>query len=127
MIAFPIRYINSAESSTMSGFRNPYPGNVRELFNILECAIVFKENDFAKLITEHRELSGDLCSGGRGATSLPGDGRAGSPLPAAADIPDCLDDAIRRHVQHVFEKYSRNVSKAAAALNITRTTLRKWL
>ena len=111
----------------MSGFRNPYPGNVRELFNILECAIVFKENDFAKLITEHRELSGDLCSGGRGATSLPGDGRAGSPLPAAADIPDCLDDAIRRHVQHVFEKYSRNVSKAAAALNITRTTLRKWL
>ena len=48
-------------------------------------------------------------------------------MPAAADIPDCLDDAIRRHVQHVFEKYSRNVSKAAAALNITRTTLRKWL
>ena len=111
MITFPIRYVNSAESSTMSGSRNPYPGNVRELFNILERAIVFKENDFAKLIAEHRELSGDLCSGGRGATALPGDGRAGSPLPAAVDIPDCLDDAIRRHVQHVFEKYSRNVSK----------------
>jgi len=48
---------------------------------------------------------------------------SGSP----ADIPDDLDDAIRRHVHLVFEKYSRNISKAAAALNITRTTLRKWL
>ena len=38
-----------------------------------------------------------------------------------------LDDAIRRHVHRVFEKYARNVSKAATALNITRTTLRKWL
>ena len=38
-----------------------------------------------------------------------------------------LDGAIRRHVHRVFEKYARNVSKAATALNITRTTLRKWL
>ena len=38
-----------------------------------------------------------------------------------------LDDAIRRHVHRVFEKYARNVSKAATALKITRTTLRKWL
>ena len=45
----------------------------------------------------------------------------------SADIPDDLDDAIRRHVHRVFEKYARNVSKAATALNITRTTLRKWL
>ena len=119
------KHLTDAQKEALAAY--PYPGNVRELLNILERAIVFKENDFAKLITEHRELSGDLCSGGRGATSLPGDGRAGSPLLAAADIPDCLDDAIRRHVQHVFEKYSRNVSKAAAALNITRTTLRKWL
>ena len=101
--------------------------NVRELLNILERAIVFKEDDFAKLIAEHQELNGDHCSGGRGATALPGDGRAGSPLPAVDDIPDDLDDAIRRHVHRVFEKYARNVSKAATALNITRTTLRKWL
>ena len=48
-----------------------YPGNVRELLNILERAIVFKEDDFAKLIAEHQELNGEICSGGRGATALP--------------------------------------------------------
>ena len=95
-----------------------YPGNVRELLNILERAIVFKEDDFAKLIAEHQELSGDLC-----------DGRAAYPHAADADAEssDDLDSAIRAHVRRVFAKYGENVSKAAAALKITRTTLRKWL
>ena len=99
-----------------------YPGNVRELLNILERAIVFKEDDFAKLIAEHQELNGNLSSGGSGSVSAKGKEAQG-----AADIPDDLDGAIRRHVHRVFEKYARNVSKAATALNITRTTLRKWL
>ena len=90
---------------------------MRELLNILERAIVFKEDDFSKLISEHQELNGDLCNG-----------RAVCPQTAvAADVPDNLDDAIRRHVHRVFEKYGENVSRAAAALAITRTTLRKWL
>ena len=99
-----------------------YPGNVRELLNILERAIVFKEDDFAKLIAEHQELNGNLSAGGAGSVSA-----KGKEAQDAADIPDDLDDAIRRHVHRVFEKYARNVSKAATALNITRTTLRKWL
>ena len=99
-----------------------YPGNVRELLNILERAIVFKEDDFAKLIAEHQELNGNLSSGGVGSVSA-----KGKEAQDAADIPDDLDDAIRRHVHRVFEKYARNVSKAATALNITRTTLRRWL
>ena len=99
-----------------------YPGNVRELLNILERAIVFKEDDFAKLIAEQQELNGNLSSGGVGSVSAKGKEAQG-----AADIPDDLDGAIRRHVHRVFEKYARNVSKAATALNITRTTLRKWL
>lgn len=54
-----------------------YPGNVRELLNVLERAVVFKAEDFAKLM---------------------------------------------------YAKYGENVSsKAAAALKITRNTLRKYL
>jgi ActR/RegA family two-component response regulator len=67
-------------------------------------------------------LNGNLSAGGSDSVSV-----KGKEAQDAADIPDDLDDAIRRHVHRVFEKYARNVSKAATALNITRTTLRKWL
>jgi transcriptional regulator with PAS, ATPase and Fis domain len=40
-----------------------YPGNVRELFNLLERATVFEETDFAALIREHRELNAGLAAG----------------------------------------------------------------
>ena len=63
-----------------------------------------------------------ISSGGAGSVSA-----KGKEAQDAADFPDDLDDAIRRHVHRVFEKYAHNVSKAATALNITRTTLRKWL
>ena len=111
----------------------PYPGNVRELLNILERAIVFKEDDFSKLIAEHQELNGDICSkmtNGRARSPSAPSEVSSKPtylVTAETDISDDLDSAIRTHVHRVFEKYARNVSKAATALNITRTTLRKWL
>ena len=40
---------------------------------------------------------------------------------------DELDEAIRQHIRRVYAKYGENVSKAAAALKITRNTLRKYL
>ena len=114
------KHLSDEQKAALAAYS--YPGNVRELLNILERAIVFKEDDFAKLIAEHQELSGDLSSGGAGSVS-----DNGKEAQDAADVPDDLDDAIRRHVHRVFEKYGENVSRAAAALAITRTTLRKWL
>ncbi|MBE6383602.1 MAG: hypothetical protein E7049_11420, partial [Lentisphaerae bacterium] len=32
-----------------------------------------------------------------------------------------------RHVRRILGKYAQNVTRAAAALGISRTTLRKWL
>lgn len=89
-----------------------YPGNVRELLNVLERAVVFKTEDFAKLMVEHRQMNAGLQD-------------EVSDIPAAA--PDELDVAIRQHVRRVYAKYGENVSKAAAALKITRNTLRKYL
>ena len=92
-----------------------YPGNVRELINVLERACVFKETDFSRILAEHREMNAGLF-----------DGRATCPH-VAADTPDALDEAMRRHVHRIYDKYAQNITKAAAALKITRTTLRKWL
>ena len=89
-----------------------YPGNVRELLNVLERAVVFKTDDFAKLMVEHRQMNAGLQD-------------EVSDSPSAA--PDELDVAIRQHVRRVYAKYGENVSKAAAALKITRNTLRKYL
>ena len=86
-----------------------YPGNVRELYNLLECADVMGENDFDKLVADQKEMLGNLA-----------------PLPDDDD-PDELEVVIRRHVRRVYEKYGHNISKTADALQIARNTVKKYL
>lgn len=113
------KHLSDEQKAALAAYS--YPGNVRELFNILERAVVFKENDFARLIAEHRQINADLYE-----SSSPA-GRDAIVALSDTDIPDDLDSAIRAHVRRVFTKHGGNVSKAAAALKITRTTLHKWL
>ena len=86
-----------------------YPGNVRELFNLLERASVLDEQDFTRLLAEHKQMTASLAP----ATT--------------AEVPDELDAAIRLHVKRVFEKYNQNLSKTAEALKAARNTVRKYL
>ena len=89
-----------------------YPGNVRELLNLLDRATVLSEDDFAALLAEHRETNAGLVEG-----------------EAVADcsLPDDLDAAIRRHVRRVFDKYGQNLSRTAQALKVARNTVKKYL
>ena len=112
------KHLSDDQKKSLSAYS--YPGNVRELVNILERAVVFKTTDFDKVLAEHREMNAGLFSDDAASTHA-------ADSASVADIPDNLDDAIRQHVHRVFKKHDCNVSKAAAALNITRTTLRKWL
>ena len=89
-----------------------YPGNVRELINILDRATALEEYDFDALMHEHREMNAGL-SGGLELKS----GR----------VPDKLEDAIRIHIRRVYEKYGQNLTRAAEALDVSRNTVRKYL
>ena len=89
-----------------------YPGNVRELLNLLERATVLGEMDFSALVSEHKEMNAGL-SGGLELNT----GR----------IPDRLEDAIRMHVRRMYEKYGQNLTRAAEALDVSRNTVRKYL
>ena len=42
-------------------------------------------------------------------------------------IPDKLEDAMRLHIRRVYEKYGRNLTRAAVALDVSRNTVRKYL
>ena len=90
-----------------------YPGNVRELLNLLERAVVLDETDFAALVREHREMNAGLLDDGA--------------VDTRASDPDELDAVIRRHVRRVFDKYGQNLSKASSALGVARNTVRKYL
>ena len=89
-----------------------YPGNVRELINILDRATALEEYDFEALMREHKEMNAGL-SGGLELKST--------------RIPDKLEDATRLHVRRVYEKYGQNLTRAAEALDVSRNTVRKYL
>ena len=89
-----------------------YPGNVRELINILDRATALEEYDFEALMREHKEMNAGL-SGGLELKST--------------RIPDKLEDATRLHVRRVYEKYGQNLTRAAVALGVSRNTVRKYL
>lgn len=104
------RHLPAAQLSALKDY--DYPGNVRELVNLLERAAVLDERDFKRLIARHREMNAGLTEDGQIERET---------------APELLDDMIRRHVRRILAKYALNVTRAAAALGISRTTLRKWM
>lgn len=86
-----------------------YPGNVRELFNLLERASVLEESDFQKLLEEHKLLTASIKPN------------------TEETYPDNLEEMTRVHVRKVYEKCGRNISKTAEALNAARNTVKKYL
>ena len=88
-----------------------YPGNVRELANLLDRAYALDERDFSRLLKGYREVMSD------GETS---------PTPIPSGRSDRLEDITRLHVRKVLDKHGGNVSRAAAALDVSRNTVLKY-
>ena len=108
-----------------------FPGNVRELINLLERATVFEEPDFAKIIEDNRSMTANLrpSGGGEVKSVVPECPATVNEMKVAnaEDVPDDLESVIQLHVRHVYEKYDRNLTKTAEALQIARNTVKKHL
>ena len=89
-----------------------YPGNVRELLNLLERASVLGEEDFTALIREHKEMNAGLFE---------------TPADEGAAVSEELAVVVRLHVRKIFDKYGQNLSKTASALKVARNTVRKYV
>ena len=99
-------WLTPAEEAELKAY--DYPGNVRELFAILERAAIFGDS-FTKVIAEERATQASVR---KAATREP---------------PDDLETVIRDHVRHVYDKYNGNVALAAKALGKAQNTVRKYL
>ena len=88
--------------------RHDWPGNVRELKNLIARAV---------LLAPSGRLTGtDLFPANGGAASTPREGPAGNGVVPLADME-------RRSVVHALEVYGQNITRAAHALGVDRTTL----
>jgi two-component system, NtrC family, response regulator AtoC len=104
--------------------RYPFPGNVRELKNVVERAVTFASGR----VVEEDALP-DRVRAAR-PTPTPSGDRA--PLPAGVlldsdDVLPQLRDVERRYIRYVLDRVDGNKRRAAALLGIARRTLYRRL
>jgi DNA-binding NtrC family response regulator len=85
---------------------HPWPGNVREMRNVLERALILGRGNVS-VVVDH----------------LPGDFKARGGANERKHVPLSLDDLERQHIERTLRHYSGNRTKAADELGISRATL----
>jgi len=88
-----------------------WPGNVRELKNILERSVLLQKGPRYK----PSELLGDTSH------TPP----ASCPPPQGNDELLPLEEVEQRHIRHVLDKLAGNYTRAAKALGISLSTLKR--
>jgi DNA-binding NtrC family response regulator len=101
--------VDPAAMGVLCGY--DWPGNIRELANVLERAQILAEGN--AITTD--DLPDSLLAVGRSA--------AATGTPAATAGPDELDGVERRHVDDVLRRSGGNKLQAAKALGVSRRTL----
>jgi len=91
-----------------------WPGNVRELRNILERAVLLQKG----AVIEPSELLGELSHSAQASSCS--ETLDGEELPT-------LEEVENRHIHHVLEQLSSNYTRAAKALGISLSTLKRKL
>jgi two-component system response regulator AtoC len=107
--------------------RYPFPGNVRELQNVVERAVVFcaGEQITLKDLPERVQLDATPATG-----ALPVGGQSlavHEPVLLEGAVWPTLDEMQKRYVQLILKEVDGNKRRAAALLGIGRRTLYRWL
>ena len=95
--------VNAGQLSAL--MRYDFPGNVRELFLLLDRAEILGITDFDHLIEEQQAMVS----------------------PPIEECPDNCDAMMAKHVRRVFEKYGENLTYASKMLGLSKNTTKKYL
>lgn len=105
----------------------PFPGNVRELQNVVERAVAFCDGEWI----EPRHLPGRLLETlndkDPGITIVPDSFSEQERRLLEGKVLPTLDELQKRYVQLVLDEVQGNKRRAAALLGIGRRTLYRWL
>lgn len=106
-----------------------WPGNVRQLQNIIRNIVVLSDGPLVELSSLPRELQASTPAVRPAAGSLASAGRAperhGPPMNATAPkaVIEPLEAAIRRIIEDAVEQCGGSIPRAAAALDVAPSTL----
>lgn len=106
--------------------KHPWPGNLRELNQVLHVAVALMESDVISL--EHIIL--DQFETPPSDTTAPAVAAATPPTPRAPEPPEddeSLASAERRHIALVLARHQGNKRQTARALGVSRSTLDRKL
>jgi len=97
-----------------------FPGNIRELKNLLERALIFSDGEEIK--AKHLDFQRPL-----GSSLPPVDAQVDDPLLSLDDIPLNLKQAEAILIQRAVRQSQGNMSEAARLLGINRATLYRFI
>jgi two-component system, NtrC family, response regulator AtoC len=124
----PGRQVELAPGEERQLMAYPWPGNIRELKNIIERSLILEEG--ARLSPSHLLHGAPLALSPAAAAPPPA---AAAPAPAAsasaagADGLETLAELERRQITRAFQEFGGSHKKTADALGISLSTLRRKL
>lgn len=116
----PVRGFSPEALAQLAAY--PFPGNVRELQNVVERAVAFADGERVEVADLPARLASNAAPAASAGIVPRGDGGLldGAVLPT-------LDEVQKRYVRRVLDEVGGNRRRAAALLGIGRRTLYRWL
>jgi len=121
----PARSLGAAALTALRAY--PFPGNVRELENILERALALADDDVIEVADLRLPTSASSASAGErpSAPIVPRDPRTMDPRESATSaLPSYIEEIERAQIQQALLENRYNKTRAASALGITFRALR---
>ena len=99
-------FLNQDQLDILTSYK--WPGNVREMINLLDRAIAFDMDDFSVLLEDHKTFWNHSSD-------------------KTEEIPENCDELIRWRANALLKKYDNNISRTAEAMKMARNTFKKYV